>query len=271
MILYFKITLNLIRLCRHWPRLVMSRVLGKYLRRPIAIDFIELKNGTRFFLDNQTLASADLFILSEVWGDHFYDYDKAFIIKPGDVVFDIGANKGFFTVYAAQKVLQSGAVYAFEPAPKNFHILQKNLEINRLSNVVASAVAVSGHKGDVELYLSKTNDGGHSVFEDDVKADYKGELKTGSIFVPTIELQAFCERNKVEKIDFMKVDCEGGEYDIFLNLSAEFYGKIAKIAMEYHSLGGHLVEELIKVLKENNFDVKVHEQALFALNKSFLK
>ena len=63
-------------------------------------------------------------------------------IKKGDVVLDIGANIGVYTVLFAEIVGDKGRVYAFEPDPKNFALLKKNIEINKYKNVVLINKAV---------------------------------------------------------------------------------------------------------------------------------
>lgn len=122
--------------------------------------------------------------------------------KKGDVVIDVGANIGYYTILLADKVGPSGKVYAFEPDSKNFEILEKNIEINKLSNVILIKAALSSQKGVKKLYRSTENYGDHRMFGK--------EKKRGSEEIKTMKLDDFLE-NKEKKVDFLKIDTQGWE------------------------------------------------------------
>jgi len=81
------------------------------------------------------------------------------IIRPGDVVVDVGANIGYHTVLMASL---GAEVIALEPHPGNFALLGKNLFMNDMPAYVYR-VAASDEAGEVDLRISDTNDGGHSI------------------------------------------------------------------------------------------------------------
>src|SRR5687767_8704385 len=56
-------------------------------------------------------------------------------VRPGGVVYDVGANAGFFTLLASKLAGSSGRVYAFEPMERNLHYIRKHLQMNRVENV----------------------------------------------------------------------------------------------------------------------------------------
>ena len=85
------------------------------------------------------------------------------IIKEGNVVVDIGANIGYFTLIFSRLVGRKGEVFAFEPEPNNFNLLKKNIEINDYKNVNLINKAVSNKSGKIELYLDDVNTGRHSL------------------------------------------------------------------------------------------------------------
>lgn len=127
-------------------------------------------------------------------------------VKKGDVVIDVGANIGYYTILLADKIGPSGKVYAFEPDSKNFEILEKNIEINKLSNVILVKAALSSQKGVKKLYKSAENYGDHRMFGKEKKRENE-EVKT-------VKLDDFL-KNKEKKVDFLKIDTQGWEPAVF--------------------------------------------------------
>ena len=122
------------------------------------------------------------------------------LIKKDDVVLDIGANIGYYTLILADLVGKNGQVYAFEPDPENFKLLKKNIEFNGYRNVKLFNNAVGSKKGKIKLYISEDNMGNHKIFQDDSKRNY--------VEVDMITLDSILSK---KKIDFMKLDVEGSE------------------------------------------------------------
>ncbi len=129
-------------------------------------------------------------------------------IETNDIVVDIGANIGVFTLFAASRT--KNTVYAFEPFPGNVEFLDRNIHTNCLDNVITHKVAVSDKIGRVKLFLSEIS-GGHLLFDHNIK----GKLDK-YIEVPAITLQRIMDDNNLERIDFLKLDCEGSEGSILM-------------------------------------------------------
>ena len=90
------------------------------------------------------------------WGD----FEKEVIekqIKKGDVILDIGANIGFYTLIMAKLVGEKGKVYAFEADPTNFEILKKNVEVNGYKNIVLVNKVVSNKNEKIKFYVDRGN------------------------------------------------------------------------------------------------------------------
>jgi len=86
-------------------------------------------------------------------------------LRPGDCFFDVGANIGYYSVLAAAAVGPAGRVFAFEPEPRNFDLLQRNLELNQLAGrAEAARLALSSSTGQAELSLHPDNLGDHQLF-----------------------------------------------------------------------------------------------------------
>lgn len=131
------------------------------------------------------------------------------VVKQGDIVVDVGASLGFYTLLAAKLVGEKGKVYAFEPEPTNYSLLLKNIEINGYDNVIAVQKAVFSTTGTIRLFLDPGDVGGHSLYQSD------GSRK--SIEIESITLDEFFE-SKEQRIDVIKMDIEGAEQAAFLGM-----------------------------------------------------
>ena len=131
----------------------------------------------------------------------FYEYEKqqgiSREVRPNSVFWDIGANVGFYSLLAS-KLVGSGKVFAFEPAPRNLSYLKKHLALNRVTNVEVLAIAVSDRNGTCSFEIEETGFMGH----------LSGE---GEITVPTATLDSLVEEGKVLPPDYVKMDIEGEE------------------------------------------------------------
>jgi FkbM family methyltransferase len=86
-------------------------------------------------------------------------------VRPGDVVVDVGANIGYYTLLFARCVGPQGRVYAFEPDPTNFDLLQRNIQRNGYTNVTLVRKAVAAQSGTLRLYLCEDNKGDHRTYD----------------------------------------------------------------------------------------------------------
>ena len=192
--------------------------------------------------------TSDKLTILEVWKTKTY-IDQDFNINKNDVVVDIGANIGAFSVLAARKA-SDGRVFAYEPNKKNYSLLLKNKSLNNLRNLLVFNLAVAGKNGHVNLFISKLNDCAHSI----CNADSKNSVK-----VKSIRLRDIFAMNNLKKIDYLKIDAEGAEYDILLNTPAKIIRKVDKIVLEYHDNlnHGHGYKDLKEYLEGNGFKVEV--------------
>jgi FkbM family methyltransferase len=122
--------------------------------------------------------------------------------KPGGVAVDIGANIGYYTLILAKCVGPTGRVFAFEPAPVNFAVLQKNIEVNGYKNVVAVKKAVSDKAATANLFLAEVNSGDHRIFD-------SGDGRR-SIPIEMTTLDEFLAEPSVF-VDVVKMDIQGAE------------------------------------------------------------
>ena len=131
------------------------------------------------------------------------------VVKEGDVVLDLGANMGYFTLLAARLVGKEGKVYAFEPQPTNYSLLVKNIELNGYDNVVPLQKAVSNTSGLVKLFISDEDIGNSTIFQ------YGGDRE--SVEVEAVTLDDFF-KDKEHRVDVIKMDVEGAEMAALLGM-----------------------------------------------------
>jgi len=123
-------------------------------------------------------------------------------IKEGDIVLDLGANIGYYTLIAARSVGKHGKVFSFEPDPNNFAILKKNVEINDYRNITLVQKAVSDKTGKSKLYLCENDASCHTIC--DPKDDWR------FIKIEATRLDDYF-KDYDGRIDFIKMDIEGAE------------------------------------------------------------
>ena len=126
-----------------------------------------------------------------------------------------GANIGYFTLIAASLVGKQGHVYAFEPDPDNYRLLQKNCTHNFLqSNVHAVQGGLSNRDCAGRLYLSEDNLGDHQIYASGtVREQLDITLYEGADY-----LRRRREHDQFETIDLIKVDTQGSEFEVMLGL-----------------------------------------------------
>ncbi len=134
------------------------------------------------------------------------------IIKKGDTVVDLGANIGYFTLLAARLAGPDGRVYSFEPEPKNYSYLKKNIELNNYSQATAINKAVSDKNGTTELFICLYDTGHHTINKYDGIEAYSHGRSTEKrpIKIETITLDEFF-KGREDSIDMIKMDVEGAE------------------------------------------------------------
>ncbi|MFH1671324.1 MAG: FkbM family methyltransferase [Candidatus Portnoybacteria bacterium] len=133
-------------------------------------------------------------------------------IKKGDVVVDLGANIGYFTLLAAKLAGKEGKVYSFEPEPRNYNYLLKNIGLNGYKNILAMQKAVSDRNGTTKLYVCPYDTGHHTINQQEGIEDYRhgrqGEVT--AIDIETVALDDFL-KDKENSVNVMKIDVEGAE------------------------------------------------------------
>ena len=183
------------------------------------------------------------------------------------VVLDLGANAGFFSLFALH-VRPQARVLSFEPMPANYRLLQKNHALQRNRNWSIFHEAVSDQSGSAWLQ-----------FPDELQPSTTASLlKSEStspgnrVKVKTRTLEEILGSETSGKCDWLKIDVEGYEYDILYHLPERIFRKIRTMAIEADPVDNHRKQKmaLASFLEEMNFSVLLADDAvLYALNRSF--
>ena len=141
--------------------------------------------------------------VKEIFEDN--TYERFFEVEEGDVVVDLGASLGPFTYKILPK--NPKQCYVVEPLSYQIDVLHKNVGRDNVK-IIQGAIT------------------------DKKKIEISWDNITES--VPTFTFKEFLEENNIDHIDFLKCDCEGGEYDVFQPSNIEFLKTIPKIVTEFH-------------------------------------
>jgi len=186
------------------------------------------------------------------------------IVKNGDMVVDLGANIGYFTLLAAKLVGSSGKVFAFEPEPRNYSYLVKNIKLNNYNQASAFQKAVSDKKGKTKLYICDYDTGHHTINKPTgIEAYSRGRaVLEKSIDIETITLDDFF-KGKEESIDVTKMDVEGAEaltlagMDNILRKNKKLKMFIEFFPLLIEKMGSSSEEFINKLLKDYKFSIFV--------------
>ncbi|MBF0532479.1 MAG: FkbM family methyltransferase [Candidatus Omnitrophica bacterium] len=135
------------------------------------------------------------------------------IVKPGFTVLDLGANIGYFSLLAAKLVGEKGKVYSFEPEPRNYGFLRKNLELNGYKQATAFQKAVGEQTGTVKLYICHYDTGHHTIQQYDGIQSYNPQFvaeKKDFVEIEKVRLDDFF-KDKLRPVNVIKMDVEGAE------------------------------------------------------------
>jgi FkbM family methyltransferase len=169
-----------------------------------------------------------LHTFKEIFMDECYLAGLERPIPSGATVIDIGANAGYFTLFAASRFTDA-RVFSFEPVPVNYAQLERHRNLNGSRQIKCFLQAVAGQTGEISLSLDSSDSFTTSATMIFAKTDAQEKIK-----VPCVTLAQVMDENGISKCDLLKMDCEGAEYDILYNCPLEYLQRIDQIAIEVH-------------------------------------
>jgi FkbM family methyltransferase len=221
---------------RRWTRSV-----GKYFLN--ADEFITAlgTHGGSALLDLRTVDGLTITIrqnhgdastLAEIFVDDCYVREITLPSNP--VVVDIGGFVGDFSLYAVKR-LNARRVIVYEPSPRNWALLLKNIANNQCED-------------RIEPVNKAVTDGGNVMMNVDAPDEYQCMV---SAYRPSeqplslvrgISLAQLLREHAVESVDLLKIDCEGGEFAILESTRSDVFSRIRNIVFEYHQIDGALAK-----------------------------
>ena len=200
-------------------------------------------------LDGKTMSfderdDADKSVVNEIFYFREYRSSEALIVSAKTAI-DVGAHIGVWSAYASA-LNPSLKVLALEPDPDNFLELKKTVAINKLSNVKIFQEALAAASG--WRRLSKTEDSiNHCLLPED--SDEGRQVKVSS-------LASFLTDNNIVRADIVKLDIEGGEYELLESWDDKDFALMGAIIMEYHQLPGRDFHELEQLIRQHGWSVQ---------------
>ncbi len=168
-------------------------------------------------------------------GSYEFETQRAFagLVRTGDVVYDLGANVGFYSLLGARLAGDEGVVYSFEPLPRNLSYLRKHVAMNRLTNCSVIEAAVADFDGEMTLDSSEAPTTAHLS-------------DGGDVAVRVMRVDSLVERGEIRPPSVMKIDVEGSEMKLLRGAAGtiEKYRPRILLATHERELHGECVEFL---------------------------
>lgn len=156
-------------------------------------------------------------------------------IAPGDIIFDVGAEIGYFSLLTAV-LAQTGHVYAFEPNPANLAILNKNVAVNPDLNLTVVPYAVGSERGEAAFLTFEEQRSVANASLLGRLAEASADSVSGqSVRVTVIDLDSFCEEWQVQP-NLVKIDVEGAEASVLKGMAHLLMTCRPCLAIEVHHL-----------------------------------
>lgn len=204
-----------------WMRFVYERILS----------ILTLGHGVPRLINGQDLIRISVHhrYVDEVYEPEVFELLKR-EISPDDVIFDIGAYIGLYSIILSKYLGKEGRIYAFEPAPGSVELLVKNLELNNAREKVEVLPCGVGEKcGQGKLFAV-----GNHIQNSFSSAALGTDIASDTIDVPIISLDAFCEERSIHPT-WAKVDTEGWELQVLRGAVKLFSAnKATRFIVEMH-------------------------------------
>jgi len=200
-----------------------------------------------------------IFMMRE-YSDFFPFYRKATVI-------DIGAHYGYFSIFAGNNLQKDSKIYSVEPGKQNFMRLKKNICDCKLNNIYSFNIAIGDRNGTSKLFSGSSVN--NSIIDDYAMSKTSGEYEETEIRT----LETFIDENRLDKIDFLKMDCEGAEYIIIESTPKKVFDNIETISLEFHDLKKNNInaERIINKLAGCGFKIVKYNYENTSMNLNYGK
>lgn len=151
------------------------------------------------------------------------------ILKPGDIVVDIGSNFGMYALGAAKRLVSNGRVFAFEPDVRSMSLLKENIRLNKFEHLVTCLdVCIGSYDGTVDFYAAA--DPSFSGIYDTNRSE-----TTGCLTLPIRQIDTVMREQGISQVNKIKIDVEGAEYEVLEGAAEILASSDAIIMLEISS------------------------------------
>jgi FkbM family methyltransferase len=178
--------------------------------------------------------------------------------KQGDIVVDVGAHIGRYTIIASKRVGANGKVIAIEAHPGNYEMLNHNIKLNGLTNVIPLNYAVYSKESKIKLFLpdEKSN---HTIYNTLISSKAKDEEKFVEVNANTLD--NLIEQHGIShaEVNWIKIDVEGAEFEVLKGAhSVMSNSKNITLLIEVHNIedGKNVYRPIMDLMEKYNFKVE---------------
>lgn len=235
--------LSRIETYRNWIGLIFP------LNRCMPKERIVVTRDPEVRLRVRSIFGEDLTVIHEQFYRDDYGVRRVNLPQRAAVV-DVGANIGAFSLFLAGKVERlGGVIHAYEPSRVNMDELRKNVELNGKGKIVLThSLALDADAKTKLLYLSRKHYA-HSLIDGE---DASGE----SVPVQCTTIDSIFSDNGIARIDLLKLDIEGSEYEVLYKISDMLFERISRIVLEIHEREGRSKADLVDFLRRKGYVVR---------------
>ena len=177
-----------------------------------------------------------------------------FTPKQGDIVVDIGAHMGRYTIISSKRVGKNGKVVAIEAHPGNFEMLNRNIKLNQLTNVIPLNYAVYSKETKIKLYIPG-EESGYTVYNTIMSNRAGNEDKFVEVNATTLDYLLQLNQIREEEVNWVKIDVEGAEFEV-LKGATNVLSKSKDIALLIEVHGSDNYKPILNFLNLYNFKIE---------------
>jgi FkbM family methyltransferase len=234
----------------NWPIVLPQILLTQIGKGPDVVTFVT-RDGLRISCPNRRAARSSAFETFAEDGYRLPWFLEPFGERPFHAL-DIGGHVGAFACQLAQ-LYPAATIESFEASPVTATYLRDNVAQNEFGDRVSvSQVALAAESGWVLL-----EDNGEGSCENSLVAGQNGEQSATTIKVPALSFDDVVSASP-HPVDFVKIDCEGAEYDLVYASSPASWKSVDRVVLEYHPVSGQSWSELSKWFAQVGLDVVDH-------------
>lgn len=244
----WRLVLGAMRLLKNWREMLAGlrrETAGGKIGRPVMV----FRNGLEIAMVNGGYG-----VFKYVFSDLFVDncYEPTVLLRPRDgwTVVDVGAHVGCYSCKTAFEH-RGARIVAVEPMPAYADTLRSNIARNRLENVEVVNAAVCAAPGSrIRIPVWYAPGGEVMVHEETSDAEIAEWFEVGGL-----TLEELFESKRVQRCDLLKMDIEGGEYDIFRHMPTHIWNRIDRIVMEVHASNDWKEADITDAMRQHGFVV----------------